>query len=212
MRNTFGDAAEIQRCQVHKGRNIVERLSKEHHAVAKVAPRQAWSMSDHAKAQRLLENQAKKYDDICSESARALREGMPEMLTLARLGLPKELRKSLASTNITESVNAVIARGSRNVTRRRNASVGLRRTAAGMLMAKAVPSPRQPPYPTSQARRRARQDLRGDDGPQVRAGGRRPTERCAGRVAGQATPESAAGAGFRPGTLNAMRAPCQNRP
>ena len=42
---------------------------------------------------------------------------MPEMLTLAHLGLPKELGKSLASTNIMESVNAVIARASRNVTR-----------------------------------------------------------------------------------------------
>ena len=50
-------------------------------------------------------------------------------------GLPKELRNSLASTNIMESVNAVIARGSRNVTRWRNVSMGLRWTAAGMLMA-----------------------------------------------------------------------------
>ena len=57
------------------------------------------------------------------------------MLTLARLRLPKELRKSLASTNIMESVNAVIARSSKNVTRWRNASMGLRWTAAGMLMA-----------------------------------------------------------------------------
>ena len=57
------------------------------------------------------------------------------MLTLARLRLPKELRKSLASTNIMESVNAVIARSSRNVTRWRNASMGLRWIAAGMLMA-----------------------------------------------------------------------------
>ena len=64
-----------------------------------------------------------------------MRAASPEMLTLIRLGLPKELRKSLASTNIMESVNVVIARGSRNVTRWRNASMGLRWTAAGMLMA-----------------------------------------------------------------------------
>ena len=71
--------------------------------------------------------------------------------------------------------------------------------------------PRQRPHPPSQAGRRARQNLRGEDGPQVRAGGRRPTERRTGRVAGQAPPESAAGAGFRPGARNAMRAPCRNR-
>ena len=135
VRNTFGDAAEIQRCQVHKGRNVIERLPKEHHAAAKIALRQAWTLSDPAKAQRLLENLAKKYDDICPGAARSVREGMPEMLTLTRLGLPDDLRKSLASTNIMESVNAVIARASRNVTRWRNASMGLRWTAAGMLMA-----------------------------------------------------------------------------
>ena len=135
VRNTFGDAAEIQRCQVHKGRNVIERLPKEHHAAAKIALRQAWTMSDHAKARRLLKNQAKKYDDICPGAARSLREGMPEMLTLIRLGLSEELRKSLASTNIMESVNAVIKKGAKNVTRWRNASMGLRWTAAGMLMA-----------------------------------------------------------------------------
>ena len=104
-------------------------------ARAKIALRQAWTLSDPAKVQRLLENLAKKYDDICPGAARSLREGMPEMLTLTRLGLPYDLRKSLASTNIMESVNSVIARASRNVTRWRNASMGLRRTAAGMLMA-----------------------------------------------------------------------------
>ena len=135
VRNTFGDAAEIQRCQVHKGRNVIERLPKERHAAAKIALRQAWTLSDPAKAQRLLENLAKKYDDICPGAARSLREGMPEMLTLTRLGLPYDLRKSLASTNIMESVNAVIKNGAKNVKRWRNASMGLRWTAAGMLMA-----------------------------------------------------------------------------
>ena len=58
-----------------------------------------------------------------------------DMLTLTRLGLPYDLRKSLVSTNIMGSVNSVIARASRNVTRWRSASMGLRWTAAGMLMA-----------------------------------------------------------------------------
>ena len=57
------------------------------------------------------------------------------MVTLIRPGVRKELRKSRASTNIMESVNVVIARVSRNVTRWRNALMGLRWTAAGMLMA-----------------------------------------------------------------------------
>ena len=135
VRNTFGDAAEIQRCQVHKGRNVVERLPKERHAAAKIALRPGM---DHvrpregAAAPREPGEEARRHLPRNGEVAPG---GMPEMLTLARLGLPKELRKSLASTNIMESVNSVIARASRNVTRWRNASMGLRWTAAGMLMA-----------------------------------------------------------------------------
>jgi putative transposase len=34
-RDTFGDFALIQRCQVHKGRNIVERLDRSMHAGAR---------------------------------------------------------------------------------------------------------------------------------------------------------------------------------
>ena len=66
-----------------------------------------------------LENLPSKHDDICpgAGAARPVRDGTPKTLTLTRPGLPKELRKSLASTNIMDSVNSVIARASRNVTR-----------------------------------------------------------------------------------------------
>ena len=126
------------------------------------------------------------------------------MLTLTRLGLPYDLRKSLASTNIMESVNAVIARGWRN------ASMGLRWTAAGMLMAqqgfRRVNGHIHLPKPATALDRTCEERTGSKSG-----GGRRPTERRAGRVAGQAPPESASGAGFRPGARNAMRAPCRNR-
>ena len=92
MRNTFCGAAEIQRCQLHKDRNVVERLPKGYHTAAKIALWQAWTMSDHTKAQRLLENLATKCDGICHGAARSVRESLPEMLTLNRLGLPGDLR------------------------------------------------------------------------------------------------------------------------
>ncbi len=59
-------------------------------------------------------------------------EGLNEILTVTRLGLPFDLRRSLASTNIIESMNAVIRQTCRNVKRWRDASMGLRWTAAGM--------------------------------------------------------------------------------
>ncbi len=53
IRNTFGVAAAIQRCQVHKGRNIIERLPQHLHASVKKALRQAWDQDDANKAGRL---------------------------------------------------------------------------------------------------------------------------------------------------------------
>ena len=54
IRNTFGVAAAIQRCQVHKGRNIIERLPQHLHASVKKALRQAWDQDDANKAERLF--------------------------------------------------------------------------------------------------------------------------------------------------------------
>jgi transposase-like protein len=63
-------------------------------------------------------------------------EGLDEILTVVRLGLPPELRRSLASTNIIDSMNSVIRQVCRNVKRWRNVRMALRWTAAGMFEAK----------------------------------------------------------------------------
>ena len=44
IRRTFGRNTPIQRCQVHKARNIAERLPKEAQATVRKALRQAWEM------------------------------------------------------------------------------------------------------------------------------------------------------------------------
>lgn len=67
--------------------------------------------------------------------SRSILEGLDEILTVVRLGLPLELRRSLASTNIIESMNSVIRQVCRNVKRWRNAKMALRWTAAGRVMA-----------------------------------------------------------------------------
>ena len=67
--------------------------------------------------------------------SRSLLEGLNEILTVTRLGLRPELRRSLASTNIIEPMNSVIRQVCRNVKRWQNAKMGLRWTAAGMLEA-----------------------------------------------------------------------------
>lgn len=54
---------------------------------------------------------------------------------MSRLGLPMQLRRSLACTNIVENMNGTIRRVCRNVKRWRDAKMALRWTAAGMIEA-----------------------------------------------------------------------------
>src|SRR4051794_9634612 len=53
IRRTFGRNTPIQRCQVHKARNITERLPKPLHAAVRKTLRQAWELDDALKAKRL---------------------------------------------------------------------------------------------------------------------------------------------------------------
>jgi Transposase and inactivated derivatives len=135
IRRTFGENAPIQRCQVHKARNIVERLPKHLHASTRRALRQAWELDDAEKAERLLRNLARSLEREAPAVAAAILEGLDEILTVVRLGLPRELRRSLACTNIIENMLGSVRRVCRNVKRWRDASMALRWTAAAMLEA-----------------------------------------------------------------------------
>ena len=135
IRNTFGVAAAIQRCQVHKGRNIIERLPEHLHASVKKALHQAWEQDDADKAERLLRNLARRLEQVEPGVAGSILEGLEEILTVIRLGLPQQLRRSLACTNIIENALGTVRQVTRNVKRRRNAEMALRWTAAGLLEA-----------------------------------------------------------------------------
>src|SRR5215208_3363580 len=135
VRRTFGRDTPIQRCQVHKARNIADRLPKALQAPVRRALRQAWELDDAAKAERLLRNLARTLEPRAPGVAASILEGLDEILTVVRLGLPHELRRSLACTNIVENVMGSVRRVCRNVKRWRDASMALRWTAAAMLEA-----------------------------------------------------------------------------
>lgn len=135
IRRTFGRETPIQRCQVHKARNIVDRLPKHLHASTRRALRQAWELDDAERAEKLLRNLARTLEREAPGVAGAILEGLDEILTVVRLGLPKELRRSLACTNIIENIMGSVRRVCRNVKRWRDASMALRWTAAAMLEA-----------------------------------------------------------------------------
>jgi putative transposase len=135
IRRTFGAHTPIQRCQIHKARNVVERLPKPLHASVRRALRQAWELDDADKAERLLRNLARRLDQEAPGVAASILEGLDEILTVTRLKLPTPLRRSLACTNSIENMMGTVRRVSRNVKRWRNATMALRWTAAGMMEA-----------------------------------------------------------------------------
>src|SRR5271165_4194385 len=135
IRSSFGRHTPIQRCQVHKARNVIDRLPKPLHASVRKALRQAWELDDADKAERLLRNLARRLEQEAPGVAGSILEGLDEMLTVNRLGLPAQLRRSLACTNSIENVMGSVRRVCRNVKRWRNAGMALRWTAAGMMEA-----------------------------------------------------------------------------
>ncbi len=135
IRRTFGRDTPIQRCQVHKARNITERLPKPLHALVRRTLRQAWELDDAAKAEHLVRNLAQRLETDWPGISATLLEGLDEILCVVRLGLPKDLRRSLGCTNIIENMNGTIRQVTRNVKRWQDASMALRWTAAGMMEA-----------------------------------------------------------------------------
>src|ERR1035437_263075 len=121
VRDTFGRFALIQRCQVHKGRNIVERLRPPLRARGKKAARPAWDTPPAEQAERVLRNLARRLDHDAPGVSASIHEGLDEMLTVIRLGLPDPLRRSLGCTNAIESLMAVLRQVCRNVKRWRDA-------------------------------------------------------------------------------------------
>ena len=135
IRATFGKTVAIQRCQIHKARNIMDRLPKELHASTRRVLRQAWELDDAQKAEKLIRNLARRLEQDRPGVAASILEGLDEILTFVRLKLPTELRRSLACTNIAENMMGTIRRVTRNVKRWRNGTMALRWVAAGMIEA-----------------------------------------------------------------------------
>jgi putative transposase len=132
IRRSFGRHTPIQRCQIHKARNIMERLPKPLHASVRRVLRQAWELDDADKAEKLMRNLAQRLDRDAPGVCASILEGLDEILTVTRLGLPAELRRSLACTNIVENMMGTVRRVCRNVKRWHSASMALRWTAAAM--------------------------------------------------------------------------------
>ncbi len=134
IRNVFGDAP-VQRCLRHKERNVTEHLPERDRPNVQQRLRRAWALEDHARALDQLRRLAAELDRSYPGAAGSLREGMEETLTLTRLGVRGNLKRTLESTNPCESMIEIVRRTQRNVKRWSSGEMALRWTAAGMLEA-----------------------------------------------------------------------------
>jgi len=96
---TFGSAALIQRCQVHKLRNILEHLPEGQRPWVRAIVARAYKQGEVATARRLLQDLARRLEDRYPSAAASVREGLDETLTVLTLGLSDRLRQSVATTN-----------------------------------------------------------------------------------------------------------------
>ena len=131
----FGAQAEVQRCQVHKRRNVKEHLPEQCRAQYDRQIRAAYAMTGYAEAKAALERIWRQLCDVNPSAARSLEEGMEETLTLHRLGVSPLLRRSLSTTNVIESCLSTVRHVARNVKRWQGGDHVARWTAAGLLEA-----------------------------------------------------------------------------
>jgi len=117
VRRHAGEAAFIQRCQVHKKRNVVDHLPEEHKADVKKKLQNAYAMVDYTEAKRALERLHRELMDLNPSAARSLEEGMEETLTVHKLRIPTQLRRTLCCTNVIESAFSIVDTVCRNVKR-----------------------------------------------------------------------------------------------
>lgn len=128
----FGSGHPIQRCRNHKIRNVVGHLPKDQHAQVKAAMRAAWKLKADEGADK-LEQLARWLERDQPSAAGSLREGLSEMFTINRLGLPPRLKKCLASTNVIDSTHSGVRKKTRRVTNWKNGSMALRWAAASFV-------------------------------------------------------------------------------
>ena len=130
-----GEAALIQRCQVHKRRNVLDHLSEGQRPVVARKLNAAYALEDYAAAKQALDTLHRELMELNPSAARSLAEGLEETLTVHRLQVPPQLRKSLASTNVIESAFSIVERVCANVKRWHGGDQRERWVGSGLLVA-----------------------------------------------------------------------------
>ena len=128
----YGAESPVQRCRNHKLRNVVGHLPKDQHDQARSTLRAAWKLPLEEGQQR-IETYASWLESDWPSAAASLREGLGELFTVNRLGLPKTLRKCLVTTNLIDSSHSGTRQKTRRVTRWKDGTMALRWAATAFV-------------------------------------------------------------------------------
>jgi putative transposase len=129
------DRPVIQRCQLHKIRNVRDRLPERLRSVVEARMRRAYHAETALAAEAELAALAAELDKTHPGAAASLREGLAETLTVLRLDVPPTLARSLRSTNMIESMISICREHAKNVKNWQDGTMALRWCAAGMVEA-----------------------------------------------------------------------------
>ena len=130
-----GESAPIQRCQVHKRRNVLDHLTDEQRSAVAKKLNAAYALEDYVAAKQALNGLHRELMHLNPSAARSLAEGLEETLTVHRLNVPPQLRLTLASTNVIESAFSIVERVCLNVKRWHAGDQRERWVGSGLLVA-----------------------------------------------------------------------------
>lgn len=135
LKELYGKNIQIQRCTVHKKRNVTEKLPKKYQEEFKHKFNAAFNQKSLKSADRAFQELRHWLSTKSISAANSLTEGLFDLLTLHRLGIQGTLRKSLCTTNSIESIFSAARYYTRNVKRWRKEDQMERWLASGLLQA-----------------------------------------------------------------------------
>jgi putative transposase len=135
IKRVFGEEALVQRCTLHKRRNLTGHLPKEMGASIDKRLAMIFAQPDADKGLDAARRLAKELEADHPDAAASLREGLEDMFTVRRLGVSGALAKTLTNTNCIESMISIARRTTGRVTKWKDGTMKKRWVAAGMLEA-----------------------------------------------------------------------------
>ena len=100
----YGSQNPVQRCRIHKLRNVIGHLPRDQQRNARSTLQAAWKLDVHEGKQQ-IEQLASWYERKYPSAAASLREGLNEMFTINGMNLPGKLMRCVSTTNIIESAH-----------------------------------------------------------------------------------------------------------